>query len=47
MTGRKTMGSALAIRDDVAATELRRLARIEDDGGPFPTVTLVAKSAPG
>ena len=26
------MGSALAIRDDVPAVELRRLARLEDDG---------------
>ena len=26
------MGSALAIRDDVPAAELRRLARLEDDG---------------
>ena len=26
------MGSALAIRDDIPAVELRRLARLEDDG---------------
>src|SRR5882724_8774658 len=32
MTGDEAMGSALPIRADIPATELRRLARLDDDG---------------
>ena len=41
------MGSALAIRDDIPAAELRRLARLEDDGRIACRLIALANSLEG